>query len=64
MNPFGATLVLLLTARDAKQLAAESKWRRTISEDCDANPVPPHRPSSIAIRAAKSFARNLRGYHG
>jgi hypothetical protein len=64
MNPFGATLVLLLTARDAKRMAAASKWSRTISADCDANPARPHRPSSIAIRAAKSFARNLRGYHG
>ena len=29
MNPFGATLVLLLTARDAKRIAAASKVPRT-----------------------------------
>jgi hypothetical protein len=61
MNPFGATLVLLLTARDARRFAAESRLPRTLAEDCDANPLPPHRCSSMAIQAAKSFARNLTG---
>ena len=43
MNPFGATLVLLLTARDAKRIAAASKLPRTISADCGTSPVPRHR---------------------
>jgi hypothetical protein len=61
MNPFGATLVLLLTARDAKRFAAESTLERDPGADFGTNPVTPHRCSSMAIRAARSFARNLRG---
>jgi hypothetical protein len=61
MNPFGATLVLLLTARDARRFAAESRPPRTLAEDCSANPRPRHRCSSMAIRAARSFTRNLSG---
>jgi hypothetical protein len=61
MNPFGATLVLLLTARDAKRIAAASKLSRTISADCGTNLAPHHRCSSAAIRAAESFTRNLSG---
>jgi hypothetical protein len=61
MNPFGATLVLLLTARDAKRFAAESTLPRALGAEFGTNPVPRHRCSSMAIRAARSFARNLRG---
>jgi hypothetical protein len=61
MNPFGATLVLLLTARDARRFAAESRLTRTVAEDCGANLPSRHRCSSMAIRAARSFARNMGG---
>lgn len=61
MNPFGATLVLLLTARDAKRMAGVTKLSHTGSADCCTDPVPRHRCSSMAIRAAKSFTRNLGG---
>jgi len=60
MNPFGATLVLLLTARDAKRIAAASKLPRSSSADCG-NLAPHHRCSSAAIRAAESFTRNMSG---
>lgn len=33
MNPFGATLVLLLTARDARRFAAESALPRALGTD-------------------------------
>jgi hypothetical protein len=54
MNPFGATLVLLLTARDAKRFAGESRAPRTLNPDCSANRVRCHRCSSMARRSGAS----------
>lgn len=37
MNPFGATLVLLLKARDAQRAASESRLFRARNRDCNHN---------------------------
>jgi hypothetical protein len=60
MNPFGATLVLLITARDAARCAARSSSPRALATDCAAHAAHQCR-NSMAIRAIKSFARTLGG---
>jgi len=57
MNPFGATLVLLLKARDAEQAASESRLFRARNMDCNRNAGRVRDAGRAAAKACSYVAR-------